>query len=159
MKALIVYDSVFGNTEKIARSVAAALNAPALPVNQVQAETLRGLDVLIVGSPTRGFRPTEQVTKFLNALPREQLAGMKVAAFDTRIALETIGSKALRFMVDKGGYAANTIARALVKKGGKMDIPPAGFLVTGEEGPLKEGELERAADWARGILISDRTWE
>jgi len=147
MKALVVYDSVFGNTEKIAQSIAAALNAPALPVSQVTPERLCGLGILIVGSPTRGFRPTEGIAKFLKQLPKNHLAGIEVAAFDTRIVLETINSSILRFIVDKGGYAASTITKALENLGGERLTPPEGFLVTGEQGPLKEGELERAAAW------------
>jgi hypothetical protein len=81
---------------------------------------------------------------------------VRVAAFDTRIVLETIDSKALRFLVDKGGYAASTIAKTLEKKGGKLTAPPEGFFVTGEQGPLKDGELERAADWVK-LIHSNRT--
>jgi hypothetical protein len=68
---------------------------------------------LVVGSPTRGFRPTESMAKLLNGLPKNHLAGIRVAAFNTRIVLETIESEALHFLVDKGGYAASTIAKAL----------------------------------------------
>lgn len=67
---------------------------------------------------------------------------MRVAAFDTRIMLETIDSKDLRLLVDKGGYAASSIAKTIEKKGGQLDAPPQGFFVTGEQGPRKEGELE-----------------
>lgn len=148
MKTLIVYDSVFGNTEKIARAIAVVLETAAMPVNQVTSERIRGMDLLVIGSPTRGFRPTEGIAKLINGLPKNHLAGVGVATFDTRIWLDTINSKAFRFIVDKGGYAANTIAKTLEKKGGKMVVPPEGFLVTGEEGPLKNGELERAAVWA-----------
>jgi flavodoxin len=149
VKTMVIYDSVFGNTEKIAQSVAAALQTTATPVTLVTAEQVRRLDLLIVGSPTRGFRPTEGISKFVGAFPKNHLANIRVAAFDTRIVLETINSKALRFLVDKGGYAAVTIAKTLEKKGGKLAARPEGFLVTGEQGPLKEGELERAAGWAR----------
>jgi hypothetical protein len=90
----------------------------------------------------------------LKSLSNEQLAGVQVAAFDTRIWLQTIDSAAFRFLVDKGGYAANTLAHALKKKGGTLALPPEGFLVTGEQGPLKDGELERAAAWARQILLT-----
>jgi flavodoxin len=148
MNALVVYDSVFGNTEIVAQSIAAALGAQAFPVGQMTAGQLRGLDLLVVGSPTRGFRPTEGIVKFLNGLSKDHLVGLRVAAFDTRIVLETIDSKALRFLVDKGGYAASTIAKTLEKKGGVLAAPPEGFFVTGEQGPLKDGEPERAAEWA-----------
>jgi flavodoxin len=156
MNALVIYDSVFGNTEKIAQSIAAAIGANAIPVSQVAAGQLGGLDLLVVGSPTRGFRPSEGISKLLNGLPKNHLAGVRVAAFDTRILLETIDSKALRFLVDKGGYAANTIAKMLEKKGGQLAASSEGFFVTGEQGPLKESELERAADWAK-FIHSTRT--
>ena len=154
-KVLVIYDSVFGNTEKIAQAIAAALGTQAMPVSQAEADQLRGLDLLVVGSPTRGYRPTEGIAKLLNGLPKNHLASVRVAAFDTRIALETIDSKALRFIVDKGGYAAGTIAKALEKKGGQLVAPGEGFYVTGEQGPLKDGELERAAAWAGRLAIKD----
>lgn len=159
MKALVIYDSFFGNTEKIAQAIGQAIKealgsdrlVETHPVGQVTPGTLEGLDLLVMGSPTRGFRPTEAISKFLKALPQNHLEGVAVAAFDTRILLETIDSSVLRFVVDKGGYAASTIAKALEKKGGKLLVPPEGFLVVDTEGPLKEGELERAAQWAREL--------
>ncbi|WP_129677077.1 flavodoxin family protein [Candidatus Chloroploca sp. Khr17] len=151
MNALVIYDSVFGNTETIAQVIAAALGTQAIPVSQAEAGRLCGLDLLVVGSPTRGFRPTEGMAKLLHGLPKNHLTGVRVAAFDTRIALETINSRALRFLVDKGGYAASTLAKTLEKKGGVVTAPPEGFFVTGEQGPLKEGEGERAAAWAGGL--------
>lgn len=151
MKTLVIYDSVFGNTEKIAQAIAAALGTQAILVSQADAGQLHGLDLLVLGSPTRGFRPTEGISKLLNGLPKNHLTGARVAAFDTRIVLETIDSKALRFLVDKGGYAANTIAKMLVKRGGVLVLPAEGFFVTGEQGPLKDGELERAAAWVTKV--------
>ena len=152
MKTLVIYDSVFGNTEKIAQAIAAALEAQALSVSQATPDQVSGLELLVIGSPTRGFRPTEGVARLLNSLAKKHLAGMQVAAFDTRIWLDTIDSKAFRFIVNKGGYAASTIAKALEKKGSKLVSPPKGFLVTGEQGPLKDGELERASAWAKGLV-------
>ncbi len=158
MNALIVYDSVFGNTEKVARTIGEALGAngqvDTLPVSQATMDKLRGLDMLIVGSPTRSFRPTPAVSQFLKTLPKNHLAGVQVAVFDTRIWLDTIDSSVFRFVVNKGGYAASTMANVLKMKGGQLFVPPEGFLVTGEQGPLKEGELERAASWARQIQLA-----
>ena len=155
MNALIVYDSVFGNTEKVARAIGAALgtqgNVETLSVGQVTADKMRGLDLLVVGSPTRGLRPTEAISKLLNALPKTHLAGIQVAAFDTRLALDKIDSTFVRLLVSKGGYAAGTIAKILKKKGGNLLAPPEGFLVVGEQGPLVDGETERAAEWAERL--------
>jgi flavodoxin len=159
MHTLVVYDSVFGNTEKIAQAVAAAMGATALSVTEVKPEMLQDLTVLVVGSPTRGFRPTEGMAKLLKELGKDQLAGIGVLAFDTRIALETINSSVFRFIVDKGGYAASTIGKSLQKAGGRLLAPPEGFFVTGEQGPLKDGELERAANWARQVIRSSQPQE
>jgi flavodoxin len=161
MNALVVYDSVFGNTGKVANkiweTISAALDsqgqAEIIPISEITSDQLQGVDLLVVGSPTRGFRPTESVSKFLKSLPKNHLAETKVAAFDTRIDLETINSSALRFIVDKGGYAASTIAKSMQKKGGRLIAAPEGFLVTGEKGPLKDRELERAASWVKDMLV------
>ncbi len=153
MNILVIYDSVFGNTEKIARAIAAGLETTAcLPVSQAQTAPLAGLDLLVIGSPTRGFRPTEATSQWLNQHTGGVLRGLHAAAFDTRVALETIGSPVFRFIVDKGGYAANTISKTLVNNGARLVAPGEGFYVTGEQGPLKDGELERATAWAQRLL-------
>ena len=58
----------------------------------------------------------------------------------------------LKFMAGLFGYAAEPIAKRLKKAGGDEAVTPAGFIVTDTEGPLKEGELERAAAWVKQIL-------
>jgi flavodoxin I len=146
MKALIVYDSVEGNTEKIARAMADAL-APhemkmARPA-EASALDLKSFGLLIVGSPTFGGRPTQPIQAFLTGLPADGLKGMDVLAFDTRLKAA---------WVKIFGYAAEKIARILTDKGGKALAPPAGFIVTGSKGPLKDGELERAAGWVKALL-------
>lgn len=158
MKTLVIYDSVFGNTEQVALAIRRALPSQddprAVRVGDVDPDQLPGLELLIVGSPTRGFRPTEATAAFLTALPGHCLQGVKVAAFDTRFSLADIKSSAVRLVVRMGGYAAKAIADQLRRKGGEMIVPPEGFLVVGEQGPLKEGELDRAAIWARQVAES-----
>jgi flavodoxin len=162
MKAMIVYDSFFGNTEKIAQAIAQAigkaLGSPeeveALRVGQVSPGRWAGMTLLIVGSPTRAFSATPATRKFLGSIPKGGLQGIKVAAFDTRIAVEDVDSRILPPLVKLFGYAAEPIAKRLLKKGGELALPAEGFFVEGSEGPLKEGELERAADWARQILAA-----
>ena len=155
MKALIVYDSFFGNTEQIAQAIGQALGSPdeveTLRVNQVAPTRLAGATLLIVGSPTRGFRPSEGVTKFLDAIPKYGLIDVKVAAFDTRISVRDIDNRLLNVFVRLFGYAAQPIANKLVNKGGTLVTPPEGFFVKGSEGPLKDGERDRAIEWARAI--------
>jgi flavodoxin I len=154
MKSLVIYDSVFGNTEKVALAIGAALgeDTPVQRVGEATPTDVDGLDILIVGSPTRGFRPTPAVTDFLSALPADALKGVRAAAFDTRIPLESIKNRFLRFLVKSGGYADRLIEKSLIAKGAILAVPSGGFVVLESEGPLAEGELERAAEWASSIL-------
>jgi flavodoxin I len=149
MKALIVYDSVYGNTEKIARAIAEAITpsgeVKVLQAGEANPSELESTDLLIVGSPTHGGRPTPAVQNLLNKVTK--LQDIKVAAFDTRTPTK---------LVKVFGYAAGRIANNLKKKGGNLIASPEGFFVTGSKGPLKEGEIERAAAWAKGILESKK---
>lgn len=142
MKTLVVYDSVHGNTEKIAKAIGDAITGEVqvLRAGEVNPAEVKVFDLLIVGSPTHGGRPTEAMQDLLRKIPA--LQGTSVAAFDTR--LSTI-------LVRLFGYAAPRIADSLKKKGGTLIGTPEGFFVEGGEGPLKAGELERAAVWAKGI--------
>ena len=148
-KALVVYDSVHGNTEQIAHAIGAAAGAaigddvPVLRPADVDAAVLDAADLLIVGSPTHGGRPTAPVQALLDGLSVSAIEDKRFAAFDTRVPV--VWSKIF-------GYAAPRMARALKKRGGTVLGEPAGFGVKGTEGPLVENELERAGDWAREIL-------
>lgn len=153
MKVVIVYDSVFGNTAEIARTIAAEFEAP----HEVRLATVAdaasldpaGADLLIVGSPTRGFRPTPAIAEFVAGLTAGP--GHKAAAFDTRINLDDVHPAPLRWVIEAGGYAADRIASTLREKGFALAGPPAGFLVGGSEGPLKPGEAERAKEWTGSL--------
>ena len=158
MKALVVYDSVFGNTEKIAQAIGEALGSPedvgTLRVGDVKPEQMVDLDLLIVGSPTRAFRSTPATSNLLRGIPANHLKGVKVAGFDTRFAVDEKTPAILRFLVKIFGYAAEPISAKLVKKGGELAIAPEGFFVGDTEGPLTEGELERAAAWAKQVAAT-----
>lgn len=143
MQALVVCDSTYGHTEKIARAIGEAIGAQVLRVGDVRPADLKGFDLLIVGSPTHGGWFTEEIKGLLEASPA--LEGANVAAFDTRTA--SIWNRILPF-----GYAAPRIAQRLESGGGTLLAPPEGFVVLGTKGPLKEGELARAAAWARQIV-------
>jgi flavodoxin I len=155
MNTLIVYDSFYGNTEKIAQAIGNAFapthTVQVVRVSELQPGQLRGVRQLIVGSPTRAFRPSPAIQAFLKGLSRQDLRDMQVAAFDTRVDITKVNSRLLTVFVNLFGYAAQPIARGLQKKGGKLVGTPEGFFVKDKEGPLEEGELERAAGWALGL--------
>jgi len=153
MKTLIVYDSVYGNTEKIARAMAEAITpsgeAKVMRAGEANPSELESFDLLIMGSPTHAGRPTPAVQEFLNKVTQQSLKDVKAAAFDTSTR---VASKFAKIF----GYASGRIANNLKKKGGVLIASPEGFFVTGREGPLKEGELERAAAWVKRILESKK---
>ncbi len=144
MRAMVVYDSVYGNTEKIAKTVGGAISGEVrvARVGEVDAARLERFDALIVGSPTLGGRPTEPIQQFLGRIPEASVKEVRVAAFDTRYSGK---------FVKLFGFAAEKIGAALEAKGGKLAQPLGDFIVTGKKGPLKEGETERAVSWTKEI--------
>ena len=147
MKALVVYDSLYGNTEKIAQAIGDGIagEVRVVRVGEVVVSELKTLDLLFVGAPTHGGRASEPMREFLDKVQAPGLEGINVAAFDTRLT-----NKWARIF----GFAAGRIAKNLKKKGGTLIGSPKAFYVEGTEGPLKEGELERAAGWAKDIVES-----
>lgn len=147
---LVVYDSVRGNTETIAKAVAQALSpsggARTLRPGAVSAADLDSLDLLVVGSPTLGGRATPATQQFLDRIPPGSLTGIRVAAFDTRLRTR---------LVRIFGYAAEQIGASLVERGGEAVAAPEGFTVRGRSGPLTEGEVERASAWAKAMAGSE----
>jgi flavodoxin I len=148
MRALVVYDSLHANTAKVAQAIGDAMagEVSVRHVSGVTADELKAVDVLIVGSPTHGGWFTEATKGWLDRLPATALEGINVAAFDTRTR-PTILSRLF-------GFAAPRIGKSLEKKGMTLLVQPEGYVVEGIKGPLKEGELERAAAWARQIAAS-----
>jgi flavodoxin len=104
MKGLIVYDSVYGNTEKTALAIYEALgkgeDMAIFRVGEVKPEQFAGLDLLLIGSPTQRFRSMPAISNLLNGIPSNALKGIKVTAFDTRMTQKEINeTPALAFFV------------------------------------------------------------
>ncbi len=146
MNTLVVYDSQYGNTKRIAQAIADTLRAfgqaQAVRVDPDRSIKFQGADLLILGSPTQGFRPTPVMQAFLGNIPRESLSGLAVVCFDTRFRG--------RFWKSS---AAPRMDRQLRTMGVKPLVPPESFFVKAmkKEGPLLAGEVERAATWALGV--------
>jgi flavodoxin len=165
MKTMVIYDSLHGNTGMIGQAIgdglAEALAAPeSVDVRQLsktQPDQLAGLDLLVVGAPTHGCRPSPPAREFLKRIPANALKDVKIAAFDTRFDMDKMDS--YRFVgkvLDFLGYAAPRISSSLEKNGGEVVMPPEGFFVEDTEGPLEDGELERAMEWGREIVAKTR---
>jgi flavodoxin len=145
MKAMVVYDSKFGNTERVARVIAGTLGAgepaPLVAASTASKWDLAGVDLLVVGGPTQAHGASPALRAFLDRLPPEAVRGMPTVTFDTRLTWP-------RFLA---GSAAAASARRLEKKGARLLVPPESFLVSASEGPLLEGELDRACIWAKSV--------
>lgn len=155
MKVLVVFETYYGNTEKVARTIAHTLTngreARVVSWSDFKPEMLQDIDLLVVGSPTRGFHHTEGIQRFLKDLPGGSLDGLCVAAFDTRSDLTDVNF-AFQYLMKKFGYAAEPVGKALEQKGGELAAAPEGFYIKDVQGPLKNGELERAARWAATLV-------
>jgi flavodoxin len=150
MKALVIYDSVFGNTEQIAKAISDALaekgQSRLVQAAKANLADLNGIDLLVVGAPTQGGRPTPAVQEFLKTIPSDGLKGVKSATFDTRINRGGTGTFAKIF-----GYAAKRMEPQLTQRGANH-IASEGFSVKGRQGPLQDGEVERAKEWAKKLV-------
>ncbi len=132
-KALVIYDSKFGNTEKIAKALASGMQehgiaAECAKVEEVDIDTLKAYDLLAVGGPTHGRTASKPMQGLLEKLSEENVTGKKAFAFDTRIAFPFAGS------------AGKAIEKRLQTLHANVVKPHASAIVTGNEGPLKDGE-------------------
>jgi flavodoxin len=147
MNTLVVYDSQYGNTERIGHAIADTLRAfgqaQAVRVDPAHPVSFQGVDLLILGCPTQGFRPTPAMQSFVGNLSPQSLSGLAVACFDTRFSGFLWKSSAAPWM-----------ARQLRAMGVEPIVPPESFFVKTmkKEGPLLAGEVERTASWARMLF-------
>jgi len=145
MNYLVAYDSQYGNTERIAQEIGEALSAfghaQVRRVGSISSEMLTDADMLFIGCPTQGWRSTAATQSFLRGVPAERLRRMRIACFDTRFQKP-------RWIT---GSAAKDVEKRLREEGVALSAEPESFFVTHEEGPLLNGELERAKTWAMGV--------
>lgn len=139
MKALVLYDSNFGSTKLIAETIASELNASVMSVDRIKNDDLRNIDLLVVGSPIIGWRPTEKMQQCLGTLDNQLLKNIKVTTFDTRVKLFIHGD------------AMQQMLKSLAKKGAIVITKPQAFYVKGKEGILLDGEVNNAKNWANLI--------
>lgn len=150
-KVFVIYDSVFGNTEKIAQTIAVALGTQALPVSQVDVAQLGKLDLL-------GWLADPQIQPDGEHQQIAQRSAQKSPGWRARCCFRHAHRpgnhrfQSFSIRCGQGRVCRKTIAKSLENKGGRLAAPGEGFYVSGEQGPLKEGELERAAAWASKLL-------
>lgn len=165
MKALIVYESAWGNTREVAEAISSGLSgglSDGLP-EQIDTEVTAvdtappladvQVDLLVVGAPTHAFGLSREATRkdahqrggaLIPSGVREWLesdpVALLVATFDTHVRHPNLP-----------GHASRTVARRLQKLGCDLLTEPESFYVTGYEGPLLTGEADRARSWGRDL--------
>jgi len=146
MNTLIIYDSTFGNTAQVAQAIADKLGEHGTVrialADEAGLSEMEEIDLLIVGGPTQRHGLSPAIQALFERLPRRTLRGAGAAAFDTRYHMAAW----------KSGSAAHRIASKLKRTGASLLVEPESFFVAEREGPLEEGELERATLWAEGVF-------
>ncbi|MBI2776648.1 MAG: flavodoxin [Chloroflexi bacterium] len=160
MKAIVIYESLWGNTAAVARAIAEGIGpeARALSTSEATPDVVAGADLIVAGAPVQAFSlPSERgrasirqdqdpppdlssptLRTWLESLP----AGRgRSAAFDTKFRLSP-------------GSAAKAIDKELAKAGYVPVAPPRHFIVTGSQGPLREGEVEAARQWGQELSFA-----
>ena len=137
----------------MARAITKPHDVKLLLVGEMVPADLQPIDLLVVGSPTQGGRPTKALQAYIGRFSSKALSGVRVAAFDTRFTSTDHGIR-LRLLMRTIGFAAPRIAASLRAKSGELATEPEGFFVANKEGPLKPGELERASIWIKKIIKS-----
>jgi flavodoxin len=146
MNVVILCDSKFGNTKRLAESMAAALrdtHSVSLRSADEGLGPVTGVDVLLIGGPTHAHGASRPLKDALSAIPEGSLTAARVATFDTRIQMARILT----------GSAAASASKALKRTGARMVAPPESFFVTREDPPvLLSGEIDRAKTWAQAVV-------
>jgi menaquinone-dependent protoporphyrinogen IX oxidase len=149
MKGIVVYDTSYGNTKRIAEVIAETLKESGMEVDlfdvkNVKKPSAKDYDFLVLGSPTRFGTMSFAIRGFLGKVKSEEWVNKPFAAFDTENPEN---------MERKEYSAAEKIAAKLLDRKMNLLLPVLKAAVFGQKGPLKEGEIERTKDYAKELAI------
>jgi hypothetical protein len=168
MRALVVYESMFGNTRDVAVSIAEGLRERAFEVVLAEVsdapQSPEAFDLVVVGGPIHAWSMTRANTRegareearqelvdtvsqgdgireWLQRLP-DLSSPIRCATFDTQTKTKWFPT----------GSAAKPAAKKLRAHGFELVADPEHFLVEGKYGPMIDGEVERARAWGSGLV-------
>ncbi len=152
MKGMVVYDTSYGNTRKIAETIAETLKESGMEVDLFDVKDVKKLSAkdynfLVLGSPTRFGTMSFAIRSFLGKVKSEEWMNKPFTAFDTENP-ENIERARIE---NKEWSAAEKIAEKLRDKKMNQLLPVLKAVVLGQKGPLKEGEIDRTKDYAREL--------
>jgi len=163
MKAIVVYESYWGNTAAVAKAIAEGIgpDARVMSTSDAKGEALAGAGLIVAGSPIIGFQlPTEKMRNDMAAKPGKAPAPPDLAHPSMRSWLESLpegSGKAAAFETGfrlSPGGSAGTILKMLKASGYEPVAKKERFLVKGSYGPVRDGELERAKAWGAELAKS-----
>lgn len=163
MNAVVVYESLWGNTAAVARAIAEGMGPGIrfLSTAEAAAADMADLDLLVAGAPVLGFGlSSEKMREGIRMNPGKAPVPPDLSHPSMRSWLERLsqghGAAAAFDTRVRGpfGNAASAIARELERAGYSLVVKPEGFIVKGRYGPLRDGELERARLWGAGLAKS-----
>jgi menaquinone-dependent protoporphyrinogen IX oxidase len=154
MKGIVVYDTSYGNTKKVAETIAETLRESGIEVDLFYVKDVKKLSAkdynfLILGSPTRFGTMSFAMRSFLGKVKSEEWVNKPFTAFDTENPENIEKARAEK----KEWSAAEKISGKLRDKKMNQLLPVLKAVVFGQKGPLKEGEIERAKDFARELAL------
>jgi flavorubredoxin len=143
-KAIVIYHTLFGNTEEIAKALASGMEEQGIDVNCVKVEDvpidrLPEYDLLAVGGPTHGFGMSKPMKTFMKKLEHVNLRNKNAFAFDTKRGYRLSGS------------AAKGIEKRLKRMGMNIAKPYASAIVNDLKGPLQDGMDEKFKQIGTGL--------
>ena len=152
MKGIVIYDTSYGNTKKIAETISETLKASEIEVDLFDVKEVRKLrandyNFLVLGSPTKFGTMSFAIKFFLGKVKNEEWINKSFATFDTENP-ENVEHARLE---KKEWSAAEKIAAKLIEKQMKQLLPVFKALVLGQKGPLVEGEIDRAKKYANEL--------
>lgn len=154
MKGIVIYDTSYGNTKRIAETIAETLKESGTEVDLYYVKDVKKLngndyDFLVLGSPTKFGTMSLAIRFFLGKVKSEEWMNKPFAAFDTENPENIERAQA----ENKEWSAAEKISEKLRDKKMKQLLPVLKAVVFGQKGPLKEGETERTRDYAGELAI------
>jgi hypothetical protein len=170
MRALVVYESMYGNTHAAAIDIAAGLDAThevtLVPVTRATPELVAAAGLIVAGGPTHLHGMSTASSRRMAAetarKPGSGLAmdpdadgpGLRawLAGLGARDALATSFDTRLSGVPLLTGRASRGISRLLSSHGCRLLVPPESFLVS-KQNTLLKGESGRARSW--GELIGE----
>ena len=164
MRAIVVYESHWGNTEAVARAIGEGIgpDTAILTTDAATPAVLAEADLVVAGAPTMAFRlPTEAMLKHVADDPKAPSPG-DVSHPSLRAWLDELPGEPVRPLAPLRGRVRDRAPLVAGRRQGHdrhraqaTGLPraakPMRFFVEGSYGPLRDGELERARAWGAAL--------